>query len=232
MTNQATLCTDVKYFFDPFVIKIEMDGNGDVWKPTPHGMALAQGMAKVPHVFCGKTVIEIGAGTGIHAILAMKLGAQSIDITDINEMVITTANKNADKNNVEFRQTWVRDWMNFEPSEPYDVVLCNPPFCKAGTPNRRWFITELMEQSSRFLKSGGYVIFCQSSMANFPFTEKELKGNNFMYEIVHKTRELFRDYYFTEPGFIEESRQVPNGFELIDDEYIETLQVYLGTLKF
>lgn len=45
------------------------------------------------------------------------------------------------------------------------------------------------------------------------------------------TRGLFRDYYFTEPGFIEESRQVENGFEIINGEYIETLQVYLATFK-
>ena len=220
-----------KYFFDPFVIKVEIDDNGDVWKPTPHGQALAKGMAKVPHVFCGKTVIEIGAGTGIHAVLAMKLGAKSIDITDINEKVIATAKKNARNNNVEFRQAWVKDWMNFEPDEPYDVVLCNPPFCKSGTSNRRWFITELIKQSPRFLKSGGHIIFSQSSMANFPLTEKELKTNKFMSEVVYQTKGLFRDYYFTEPGFIEESRQVPNGFEIIEEEYIETLQVYLGTLK-
>lgn len=231
ITTVNSKITEDKYFFDPFVVKVEMNGSGEVWKPTPHGHALARGMTKVPHVFCGKTVIEIGAGTGIHAVLAMKLGAKSIDITDINETVIATAKKNAQNNNVEFRQAWVKDWMNFEPSELYDVVLCNPPFCKAGTSNRRWFITELIEQSPKFLKSGGHIIFSQSSMANFISTEKELKANNFMSEVIYKTRGLFRDYYFTEPNFIEESRQVLNGFEIIDDEFIETLQVYLGTLR-
>ena len=44
------------------------------WKPTPHGIALAKGMTKVPHAFCGKSMIEIDTGSGIHAILALKLG--------------------------------------------------------------------------------------------------------------------------------------------------------------
>ncbi len=233
MVEAATVnskTTEEKYFFDPFVIKVEMDSTGDVWKPTPHGYALANGMVKVPHVFSGKSMIEIGAGSGIHAILALKLGAKNIDITDINQISLTIAQKNADKNQVQYRHQWIKDWMDFDPLEKYDFVLCNPPFCKAGTPDRRWFITTFIRESKRFLKPGGHIMFCQSSMANFPKTEQELTANNYTHEVVYSTRGLFRDYYFTEPGFIEESRQVENGFEIIDGEYIETLQVYLATL--
>lgn len=230
MTTINSPTTLTKYFFDPFAIKINL--SGEAWKPTPHGHALANGMTQVPHVFCGKSVIEIGAGSGIHAILALKLGAKNIDITDISEEVNNVAKENAQQNNVSYRHVWVKDWMNFEPiPERYQVVLCNPPFCKSGTPDRRWFITEMIKQSHKFLNPGGYLIFCQSSMANFEKTETELEEAGFMHEVVYSTRGLFRDYYFTEPGFIEESRQVTNGFEIIDDEYIETLQVYLATLK-
>lgn len=223
--------TEEKYFFDPFVIKVEVDGDGEVWKPTPHGVSLAKGMVKVPQNFEGKSLIEIGAGSGIHSILALKLGAKSIDITDINQISLDIAQRNAEKNNVEYRHQWVKDWMDFDPIEKYDFVLCNPPFCKSGTPDRRWFISTLFRESFRFLKPGGNIMFCQSSMANFKQTEQELEDNDFTYEIVYTTRGLFRDYYFTEPNFIEESRQVKDGFELIDGEYIETLQVYLGTKK-
>ncbi|MDJ0554264.1 MAG: methyltransferase [Microcoleaceae cyanobacterium MO_207.B10] len=230
MTTINSPKTLTKYFFDPFVIKINL--SSEAWKPTPHGHALGNGMTQVPHVFCGKSVIEIGAGSGIHAILALKLGAKNIDITDISEEVNNVAKENAQQNNVSYRHTWVKDWMNFEPiPERYQVVLCNPPFCKSGTPDRRWFIKEMIKQSHKFLNPGGYLIFSQSSMANFEKTETELEEDGFIHEVVYSTRGLFRDYYFTEPGFIEESRQVPNGFEIIDGEYIETLQVYLATLK-
>jgi methylase of polypeptide subunit release factors len=230
MTITTPTQTVTKYFFDPYIIKINL--SGEAWKPTPHGHALAQGMVNVPHVFCGKSVIEIGAGTGIHAILALKLGAKNIDITDISEEVNQVAKENAEFNQVKYRNVWVKDWMNFEPiSEGYQMVLCNPPFCKSGTPNRRWFITEMIQQSHKFLNPGGYLIFSQSSMANFKQTEAELEEAGFMHEVVYSTRGLFRDYYFTEPGFIEESRQVKDGFEIIEGEYIETLQVYLATLK-
>lgn len=234
MVEAATVnskMSEDKYFFDPFIIRVEMDSTGDVWKPTPHGLALANGMVKVPTVFSGKSMIEIGAGSGIHAILALKLGAKSIDITDINQISLTIAQKNADKNQVQYRHQWIKDWMDFEPPEKYDFVLCNPPFCKSGTSDRRWFISTYIRESKRFLKPGGHIMFCQSSMANFPKTEQELTENNYSYEVVHSKRGLFRDYYFTEPGFIEDSRQVENGFEMIDGEYIETLQVYLASRK-
>ena len=45
----------------------------------------------------------------------------------------------------------------------------------------------------------------------------------------YEARGLFRDYYFDEPAFIEEGREVENGFEEIDGSYIETLRVYLCT---
>ncbi len=225
----SSVKTTAKYFFDPHIIKIDCDSK--TWHPTPHGYALAFGMVKASHIFQGNSIIEIGAGTGIHSILALKLGAKNIDITEIDEHYLTIAKQNAQKNNVSFRYTWVKDWMNFTPEQRYDVVLCNPPFCKAGKANRRWFITELIERAHTFLNPGGHIIFCQSSMANFAKTEQELQANNFSFEVVHRSRGIFRDYYFTEPGFIEESRQVSDGFEIIEDEYIETLQVYLGTLK-
>ncbi|RMI04879.1 MAG: methyltransferase domain-containing protein [Calditrichaeota bacterium] len=217
------------YFFDPYVVKIQLAEG--VWKPTPHGIALAKGMIQVPNIFCGKNVIEIGVGSGLHSILAAKLGARNIDVTDISESVLQIALQNAELNGVQFRHAWIRDWMDFVPSEPYDTILCNPPFCKAGTSDRRWFIKELIRKSPSFLRPGGYLIFCQSSMADFRTTEIELKEQNFMYETVYLQRNLFRDYYFTEPGFIQESQKVEHGFEIIDGEYVETLKVYLGTLR-
>ena len=119
--------------------------------------------------------------------------------------------------------------MNFEVDQPYDLLLCNPPFCKAGTPDRRYFIRQLIQRSGDFLKPGGHLLFVQSSMANFPLTHAELQAAGLYFTAVHETRGLFRDYYFDEPGFVEQSRQVEQGFEEIDGAFIETLRVYLCT---
>jgi predicted RNA methylase len=215
------------YLFGPVVVHIRQ--REGVWRLTPHGQTLGEGMARARHCLMDKTALEIGVGTGVHAIAALKLGVRAIDVTDIDPAALDSAADNAERNGVAYRRAWVQDWMNFEPPAPYDLVLCNPPFCKAGTPDRRFFIQELIRHSPRFLRPGGHLLFVQSSMANFARTERELEQAGFYFTPVHEMRSLFRDYYFEEPGFLEESRRVENGFEEIDGACVETLRVYLGT---
>lgn len=215
------------YLFGPVVVRIsQRDG---VWKLTPHGQTLGDGMAKCRHHLLGKTAIEIGVGTGVHAITALKLGVRTLDVTDIEPAALDSAAENAARNGVSYRHRWKRNWMDFDVKQPYDVVLCNPPFCKAGTANRRQFISRLIQRSPSFLRPGGHLLFVQSSMANFVLTERELHEAGFVFTPVHEARGLFRDYYFDEPGFIEESQQVEQGFEEIDGAFVETLRVYLCT---
>lgn len=219
-----------QHFFDPYILKI--DETVTAWEPTHHGMALATAMANTPHIFCGKSVIEIGCGSGIHSILALKLGAHYIDVTDLDEDILQEAASNAELNGVNFSNTWAKDWMSFEPqSEKYDFLLCNPPFCKADKGDRRWYISEMIRSSRKFLNQGGYLLFCQSSMADFDKTEKELVDNGYSFESIYTKRNIFRDYYFTEENFIEESKLVKNGFETIEDTFIETLRVYLCVVR-
>ncbi len=220
---------ECKYLFRNIVIKLL--GGAQVWEPTPHGRALGVAMAKMQHAFVGKSVIEIGTGTGIHAIAAVKLGARYVDVTDIEPEAVPLAQRNASLNGISLRNGWIRDWMSFTPPEQYDFVLCNPPFCKSGTKDRRSFISAMIRQSPKFLGPGGHLMFCQSSMANFALTEKELEESGFYYTTAHRTQELFREYYFEEPRFIEESRRVENGFEEVDGVFIETLRVFFCTLK-
>lgn len=209
------------YLFGPAIVRIEQ--REGVWRLTPHGQTFGEAMAKARHALVGRTGIEIGVGTGVHAIAALKLGVRTLDVTDIDPAALNSATRNAERNGVGYRRAWVEDWMNFTPEEPYDLVLCNPPFCKAGTADRRFFIKELIRQSPRFLRPGGHLLFAQSSMADFAATERELNRAGFYSTTVHETRGPFRDYYFEEPNFIEESRQVAQGFEEIDGVYVETL---------
>lgn len=215
------------YLFGPTVVRIaQREG---VWKLTPHGQTFGDGMAKCQHALVGKTAIEIGVGTGVHAIAALKLGVRTLDVTDIEPAALESAAENAARNGVTYRNSWHRDWMNFNVNEPYDLVLFNPPFCQAGTADRRFFIKQLIQRTPSFLRHGGHLLFVQSSMADFAATEQELRAAGFYFSRVHEARGLFRDYYYQEPGFIDESRQVAGGFEEINGAHVETLRVYLCT---
>ncbi len=213
-----------KYLFYPYLVRLKDETSS--WKPTPHGIALANAMTSIASEFQGKSVLEIGAGSGIHAILANKFGCQYIDITEIESTFLDAASENAKLNNCSFRNAMIQDWTDFTPTQSYDILICNPPFCKAGTKDRRWFIQQLIKDGKKFLSSSGFFIFCQSSMADFKLTESEIKCADSSFDVILEHKGLFRDYYFTEPGFMEESNAVTNGFEMIDDAYVETLRAY------
>lgn len=217
------------YLFGSTVVKILPARQ--VWRITPHGQTLGEGMSSARHALMGKRAIEIGVGAGVHAIAALKLGVHVLDGTDIEPAALRATAANAKSNKVQLRNLWNHDWLDFEPIEPYDLMLCNPPFCRAGTADRRSFIDRLIEQSPRFLKPGGHLLFVQSSMADFARSEQALEAAGYYASVVHQTRGLFRDYYFEEPNFIEQSREVAGGFEEIDGCLIETLRVYLGTKR-
>lgn len=218
------------YFFDPFVVKTKPHLD-QAWTPTPHGIELGKGMVSVPHAFVGKCLIEIGVGSGLHSVLALKLGARRVDVTDIDEGTLHEAMETASLNEVAFHNTWIKDWFDFDPLSIYDMVLCNPPFAKAQPGDRRWYIREMIRKSGNFLRPGGHLLFSQSSMADFVQTEVELTACGFAFTVVHSSRGPFREYYYTEPAFLEEAKKVNHGFEVICGVHIETLRVYLCTKK-
>ncbi|MGY6742691.1 MAG: 50S ribosomal protein L11 methyltransferase [Cecembia sp.] len=73
----------------------------------------------------GKKVLDIGAGTGILAIMAHLLGAAALEAFDIDEWCVENGNENFDLNdmpNVRMGQGTVRE---INPKGPFDIVLAN-----------------------------------------------------------------------------------------------------------
>lgn len=80
----------------------------------------------------------------------------------------------------------VADWLHTEGA--FDMVITNPPFCKSGQRNRRYFIDELIFNSHRRLKPRGYLVFVQSSMADLQLTLSSLARNKFDAEVIEEAR--------------------------------------------
>ncbi len=70
----------------------------------------------------GKTVCDVGCGSGILAIAAMKLGAVA-DACDTDPVSVENARTNASLNGVEFRKIW--QGSVHEADSTYDVVIAN-----------------------------------------------------------------------------------------------------------
>jgi len=203
-------------------------GEGD-WAPTPHGKFLAETLAK-HNLVRDREVLELGAGVGNHTILMVRQGASRIVATEIAEDRLKTARRNVERNcpdatNVEYR---VADWLSTDGL--FDVAVANPPFAKSGKRNRRYFIDSLILDAHKRLREGGLLVFVQSSMADIAKTRARLQENGYEPEILGSMQGPFRDYYFEDKSFMEEIRTVPDGFEIRDGTYIETLYVVKARL--
>jgi len=77
-------------------------------------------------IFEGAEVLDVGTGSGILSIAAVKLGAERVTAIDIEPGVIPVARKNASLNDVEERVTFIAGDISEVPPEPkYDLVACN-----------------------------------------------------------------------------------------------------------
>jgi methylase of polypeptide subunit release factors len=90
----------------------------------------------------GKRVMEIGTGSGLLALCALKAGAASVLATDINPHAVANARYNAERfgfaDRLELRQVSEAQsgaFVVLEPGERFDLILSNPPW-EDAKPNR------------------------------------------------------------------------------------------------
>lgn len=97
----------------------------------------------------GKTVLDVGSGTGILAILAVKLGATDALAFDIEEWAVENAIENASLNHCPQVRVFGGTIEGVPANEQFDVVLANI--------NRNVLLAEIPAYVSH-LKPGGYLL--------------------------------------------------------------------------
>ena len=73
----------------------------------------------------GERVLDIGTGSGILAIAALKLGAAEAEGVDIDPMCVRTAGENAERNGVAEHFTVLVGDLSDKASGPYDIITAN-----------------------------------------------------------------------------------------------------------
>lgn len=98
------------------------------------GLALARHVLNYPELVAGRTVLDLGAGSGIVGIAAAKSGAKSVIAADVDPYAITAIGLNAAANGVTV-STYFGDLTARSPPE-VDVVLVGDLFYEADLAQR------------------------------------------------------------------------------------------------
>ena len=106
---------------------------GEMGLPPPYwafawagGQALARYILDHGDLIDGRTVIDIGAGSGLSGIAAAKVGARRVDASDIDAIAVVAIALNAGANAVSVAAT-SDDWLGRAPP-PADIVLVGDLF--------------------------------------------------------------------------------------------------------
>jgi putative methylase len=110
----------------------------------------------------GKTILDLGCGTGRLALAASFLGAQSVVGVDIDKTAIIVAAENSEKAGFKINVQWVIGDVNAVAGS-FDTVLQNPPFGVQRRAADRKFLEKALEV--------GNVVY---SLHNHPGTDKQL----------------------------------------------------------
>jgi predicted nicotinamide N-methyase len=90
--------------------------------PWPGGQALARYVLDHPEAVAGRTVLDLGAGSGLVAVAALMAGARAVVASDVDPYGRAAVTVNADANGVG-PVTVVGDLLDDEPDPEIDVVL-------------------------------------------------------------------------------------------------------------
>ncbi len=76
-------------------------------------------------VSTGNTVLDIGTGSGILAILASKSGATHVEAFDIDEQALPNCIENINNNNCDNIKAWAGELSDIKQENTYDVICAN-----------------------------------------------------------------------------------------------------------
>ncbi len=123
-------------------------------------------------------IIDICTGTGCIAISLAKYGNLTLCGTDISNIALETAQKNAQKNHV-FIEWLQSDLLESVPEQHFDAIVSNPPYIATkeiptliksvkdfephlaldGGENGLYFYQKIVAQGKKYLKQGGWIFF-------------------------------------------------------------------------
>ena len=175
----------------------------NVYVPAEDSYLLAENL----EIEKGKSVLEIGTGSGIVAMYASKL-TDKVTATDINFDAITLAESNFKVNGIENIELLFGNLFEPVKNRKFDVILFNTPYLPTeegevlddtinyafdGGLNGRKVIDLFLNEVKNHLNDGGIVQLIQSSLSDNDETLNKLDELGFIAEIAKKEHYFFED---------------------------------------
>lgn len=151
----------------------------------------------------GKTVADVGTGSGIQALAAARAGASRVVAIDVNPNAVATTAANARANGFEHCVFPVASnlFLAITPRPQFDVILANPPFCDGrawDVADRAWRagaqykdITPMFDQVRTRLAPDGVMYLILSSHTDLEFVESVIQGAGLEARIISERRVFF-----------------------------------------
>jgi len=151
----------------------------------------------------GKTVADVGTGSGIQALAAARAGASRVVAIDVNPNAVATTAANARANGFEHCVFPVASnlFLAITPRPQFDVILANPPFCDGrawDVADRAWRagaqykdITPMFDQARTRLAPDGVMYLILSSHTDLEFVESVIQGAGLEARIISERRVFF-----------------------------------------
>jgi release factor glutamine methyltransferase len=154
----------------------------------------------------GKTVVEVGTGSGVLAPSAAKAGAASVLALDINPAAVEAAQLNAKRNRLDQVRALVSNLFSAVPAESqFDVIVSSPPSFSGeprDTADRAWHagpgyrdIVPLSVQTAPLLKPDGRMYLLLSSDTNLALFDSLIAAAGFTSQRI-VTRSIWVDAFY------------------------------------
>ncbi len=179
---------------------IDIDTADEVYNPSDDSYMLL----RIVEVARDQTFLEVGAGTGLIAIHAAKMGAK-VTATDVNPHAVELTRRNAARNQVRIQvlQSDLFDKVNGY----FDVIAFNPPYLPSDSSSTSWIerswsggekgseiLVSFLDQAWRHLAPGGRIYMVLSSLTGLTSVLKAAK-ERYESEMLEEQRMFFESMF-------------------------------------
>ena len=184
--------------------QINLNFRDDVGPASPYSLLLAENIPDLTD----RTVIDLGTGSGILAIVASLQGAKKVYLLDTYDKAISLALENGERNGVGDRLVHLPIGASMLPlpaGEKVDFILSNP--AQLPLPQREWenspfyagpdgrsMIDALIREAPMKLNPSGHVLMTHNSLANLRKSLDMFRSNGLQPRVLVERSIAFRPF--------------------------------------